>query len=88
MSSSVIPIRFTLQEKYSIQLLANEMNMPLSTYIKQEFLKLIKPKIAKVNKSTIMFDRLEKIQLPQSDVDKALVASKKFRNDFKVRDNK
>lgn len=84
MANSIIPIRFTYEEKYIIQSLAKEMNIPLSTFIKQEFLKLIQPKLLKMNKATIMFDRLENIKVSKNDIQKASIESKKFRKNLKI----
>jgi hypothetical protein len=83
MQSVSIPIRFTQEEKYVLQKLANTSKMPLSTYITTKLKPFIDPEIKTINKTSILINQLKSIPVDNAELVQFESESKKFRKNFK-----
>jgi hypothetical protein len=79
-----IPIRFTQEEKFALELLAGEDNLPLSTYIKKKLSKNINLKLKSINKSSILINKLKDKNIKSTDIQKANKEGSKFRKGLKL----
>jgi hypothetical protein len=84
MTTNPISLRFSPEEKYVLELLSKKSNMTLSQFIKSQLNPIIKPKLAKVNKTTMLLSKLEKYSINIQDLDKAEAVGMEMRKNFKI----
>jgi hypothetical protein len=81
---AIIPIRFTQEEKYALQQLASEANLPMSVYVKTKVQPFIKPKLVHINKTTILIQKLKSLKVDPKVLDEAIAHGKDMRKNFNL----
>ncbi len=84
MQTYSIPIRFSYEEKYILEQEARNLNMPLSTFIRSKIQQSIAPKLAGINKASILIAKLKQNKVSDKNITKADKVGKNFRKNFKV----
>jgi hypothetical protein len=82
--SAIIPIRFTEEEKYALQQLATEANLPISVYVKTKVQPFIKPKLVHINKTTILIQKLKSLKVDPKVLDEAVAYGRDMRKNFNL----
>ncbi len=82
-----IPISFNLAEKYALEQLSLEQNVPLSTFIKIQLKEIMEPKIKQFSKTKMLMSKIQSKNLTSSKLDLAFKEGKKFRKALKLTNN-
>ena len=79
-----IPIRLNWNEKYVLEELSKENQMPLSTYIKTVLKPIMQPKLKKLNKSQALIDFIKSKNLKTSEIEESDTIGADLRKNFKL----
>jgi len=83
----LVPISLNWGEKYVLDKLSSEDNLPLSTYIKTKLQPLMKPQLDKLSKTIILLEKIKKAKISDKNVNLSVKSGEQFRKKFKLTSN-